>query len=61
MLLVVLPSGVMPLQRLAWPFVDPPPPPRIDNPDYKGKWVAPEIDNPAYKHDDTLYQYKDLK
>lgn len=33
----------------------------IANPDYKGKWVAPDIDNPEYVHDDTLYQYKDLK
>jgi len=33
----------------------------IDNPDYKGIWVAPDIDNPDYVHDDTLYNYKDLK
>lgn len=34
---------------------------RIDNPDYKGIWVAPDIDNPEYKHDDNLYLLKDLK
>lgn len=33
----------------------------IKNPDYKGKWVAPDIDNPDYVHDDTLYNFKDLK
>jgi calreticulin len=36
-------------------------PKMIDNPAYKGIWVAPDIPNPAYVHDDTLYQYKDLK
>merc|ERR1711871_1334162 len=24
-------------------------PPLIDNPEFKGEWVAPKIDNPAYK------------
>ncbi|GIL91071.1 hypothetical protein Vretimale_9505 [Volvox reticuliferus] len=33
----------------------------IKNPAYKGKWVAPDIDNPEYVHDDTLYNFKDLK
>ena len=33
----------------------------IDNPAYKGIWSAPDIPNPAYVHDDTLYNYKDLK
>ena len=36
-------------------------PKMIDNPAYKGIWVAPDIPNPAYVHDDTLYQFKDLK
>ena len=34
---------------------------RIDNPAYKGVWVAPDIDNPEYKHDDSLHLQKDLK
>jgi hypothetical protein len=34
---------------------------RIDNPAYKGIWVAPDIDNPEYKHDDNLYLQKDIK
>jgi hypothetical protein len=34
---------------------------RIDNPAYKGIWVAPDIDNPEYKHDDKLYLQKDIK
>ncbi len=33
----------------------------IDNPKYKGIWVAPDIDNPEYKADPTLYNYKDTK
>ncbi len=33
----------------------------IKNSAYKGKWVAPDIDNPEYVHDDTLYNFKDLK
>ncbi len=33
----------------------------IDNTAYKGIWTAPDIPNPAYVHDDTLYNYKDLK
>lgn len=36
-------------------------PHRIDNPAYKGIWVAPDIDNPEYKHDDKLYLQKDIK
>lgn len=36
-------------------------PKQINNPAYKGVWVAPDIDNPEYKHDDKLYNYKDLK
>lgn len=36
-------------------------PKMIKNPAYKGIWVAPDIDNPEYKHDDKLYNYKDLK
>ncbi len=36
-------------------------PKMIKNPAYKGVWVAPDIDNPEYKHDDKLYNYKDLK
>jgi hypothetical protein len=38
-----------------------PTPCRIDNPAYKGIWVAPDIDNPEYKHDDKLYLQKDIK
>lgn len=34
---------------------------RIDNPAYKGIWVAPDIDNPEYKHDDKLYLQKEIK
>lgn len=34
---------------------------RIDNPAYKGIWVAPDIPNPDYKHDDKLYLQKDIK
>lgn len=34
---------------------------RITNPDYKGKWVAPDIDNPEYKADDKLHLIKDSK
>lgn len=33
----------------------------IDNPNYKGKWVAPDIDNPEYVHDDTLYHHPGIK
>jgi calreticulin len=33
----------------------------IDNPAYKGIWVAPDIDNPDYKHDDKLYLQKEIK
>ncbi|GIL65945.1 hypothetical protein Vafri_19575 [Volvox africanus] len=33
----------------------------IKNPAFKGIWVAPDIDNPDYVHDDTLYNFKDLK
>lgn len=32
----------------------------IENPNYKGKWVAPDIDNPEYVHDDTLYHHPDI-
>lgn len=39
----------------------PPGPLRIDNPKYKGKWVAPDIDNPEYKADDKLHVAKDTK
>jgi calreticulin len=34
---------------------------RIDNPKYKGIWVAPDIDNPDFKDDPKLYLQKDLK
>jgi len=33
----------------------------IDNPKYKGIWVAPDIDNPDFKDDPKLYLLKDLK
>ena len=36
-------------------------PKMIKNTAYKGKWVAPDIDNPEYTHDDSLYNFKDLK
>jgi hypothetical protein len=36
-------------------------PKMIDNPAYKGIWSPPDIPNPAYVHDDSLYNYKDLK
>lgn len=35
--------------------------PRIDNPKYKGIWVAPDIDNPDFKDDPKLYVQKDIK
>lgn len=35
--------------------------PRIDNPKYKGIWVAPDIDNPDFKDDPKLYLQKDIK
>lgn len=34
---------------------------RIDNPKYKGIWVAPDIDNPDFKDDPKLYLQKDIK
>jgi hypothetical protein len=52
---------------------DPPPPPppprhpnpspssRIDNPKYKGIWVAPDIDNPEFKPDPKLHVIADTK
>jgi calreticulin len=33
----------------------------IDNPKYKGIWVAPDIDNPDFKDDPKLYLQKDIK
>lgn len=36
-------------------------PPRIDNPKYKGIWVAPDIDNPDFKDDPKLHLQKDIK
>ena len=36
-------------------------PHRIDNPKYKGIWVAPDIDNPDFKDDPKLYVLKDIK
>jgi len=33
----------------------------IDNPKYKGIWVAPDIDNPDFKDDPELYLQKDIK
>jgi hypothetical protein len=39
----------------------PPPHPRIDNPKYKGIWVAPDIDNPEFKPDPNLHLIKDSK
>jgi calreticulin len=45
----------------ALPPATPLTPCRIDNPAYKGIWVAPDIDNPEYKHDDKLYLQKDIK
>merc|ERR1711871_1869594 len=33
-------------------------PPLIDNPEFKGEWVAPKIDNPAYKGEWSPKQIK---
>ena len=33
----------------------------IDNPDYKGKWIAPEIPNPEFIEDAMLYHHPDMK
>lgn len=32
-------------------------PKKINNKDYKGKWVAPDIDNPDFKDDPELYNF----
>jgi hypothetical protein len=45
----------------AYPCVLLSPFPRIDNPKYKGIWVAPDIDNPDFKDDPKLYLQKDIK
>ena len=50
-----------PAARVLTPLSPRAAPPRIDNPAYKGKWVAPDIDNPEYKADDKLYLIKDSK
>uniref|UniRef100_A0A4W5QN75 Calreticulin n=1 Tax=Hucho hucho TaxID=62062 RepID=A0A4W5QN75_9TELE len=33
---------------------------KIDNPDYKGKWVHPEIDNPEYSADSEIYRFDSI-
>uniref|UniRef100_A0A8C7I600 Calreticulin n=1 Tax=Oncorhynchus kisutch TaxID=8019 RepID=A0A8C7I600_ONCKI len=35
-------------------------PRRIDNPDYKGKWLHPEIDNPDYSADSEIYRFDSI-
>lgn len=33
----------------------------MDNPNYKGKWEAPQIENPDYVHADDLYHHPNIK